>query len=53
MGLRNIIFSLMKILSKFFAARYSLVNNNKEGETIFKNICASCYVRGGVIVSKG
>ena len=37
----------------FFTGRYSLANNNRDGETIFKNVCASCHVRGGVVVTKG
>ena len=25
----------------------------RDGETIFKNVCAVCHVRGGLIVTKG
>ena len=33
--------------------RYLLSSNIRDGETIFKNVCASCHVRGGLVVTKG
>ena len=36
-----------------FTARYSLASISRDGETIFKNVCSSCHVRGGLVVTKG
>ena len=36
-----------------FIGRYSLASNTRDFETIFKNVCASCHVRRGVVVTKG
>ena len=33
--------------------RYLLASNVRDGETIFKNVCAGCHVRGGEVVLKG
>ena len=33
--------------------RYSFASNNRDGKTIFKNICASCHVRGELVITKG
>ena len=33
--------------------RYTFASNIRNGKTIFKNVCASCHVRGGVVVTKG
>ena len=69
MGLRNIFTLLMKFLQKlrfviplivliiffqtFFRAKYCLASNTRDGETIFKNVCANCHVRRGLVVIKG
>ena len=37
----------------FFIGRYSLASNIRDGQDIFKNVCASCHVRGGQVVTKG
>ena len=36
-----------------FRGKYLLASNIRDGETIFKNVCASCHVRGGLVVTKG
>ena len=41
------------IFKSSLKGRYSFASNIRVGETIFKNVCASCYVRGGLVVSKG
>ena len=45
------------ILVVFFQSslksRYSFASNIRDGETIFKNVCASCHVRGGLVITKG
>ncbi len=33
--------------------RYTFASNIRDGETIFKNVCASCHVRGGIVITKG
>ena len=33
--------------------RYLMASDIRDGETIFKNICAGCHVRGGSVVLKG
>tara|TARA_Y200000002_G_C22538631_1_gene602948 strand:+ start:247 stop:606 length:360 start_codon:yes stop_codon:yes gene_type:complete len=44
---------LMIFFKNFFIGRYSLASNIRDGEVIFKNVCASCHVRGGLVISKG
>ena len=36
-----------------FKYKYSLASNMRDGETIFKNVCAGCHVRGGLVITKG
>ena len=36
-----------------FSGRYLLASNIRDGETIFKNVCAGCHVKGGLVVIKG
>ena len=33
--------------------RYLLASDAKNGETIFRNVCAGCHIRGGSVVLKG
>ena len=33
--------------------RYLLASDVRDGETIFRNVCAGCHVRGGSVVLKG
>ena len=44
---------LIMFFQNFFKGRYSIASNTRDGETIFKNVCASCHVIGGVVVTKG
>ena len=30
-----------------------LASDLRDGETIFKNVCASCHVRGGLVITTG
>ncbi|KGG07240.1 c-type cytochrome [Prochlorococcus marinus] len=32
---------------------YLMASDIKDGETIFRNVCAGCHVRGGSVVLKG
>ena len=45
--------TLIIIFQTFLQSRYLLAFEVRGGETIFKNVCASCHVRGGSIVLKG
>jgi len=33
--------------------RYLLASDIRDGETIFRNVCAGCHIRGGSVVLKG
>ena len=33
--------------------RYLMASDIRDGETIFRNVCAGCHVRGGSVVVKG
>ena len=33
--------------------RYLLASDFRDGETIFRNVCSGCHVRGGSVVLKG
>ena len=44
---------LIMFFQNFFTGRYSLASNTRDGETIFKNVCANCHVRRGLVVIKG
>ena len=33
--------------------RYLMASDIRDGETIFRNICAGCHIRGGLVVLKG
>ena len=43
---------LIIFFQDFFTGRYSLASNTRDGETIFKNVFASCYVREMLVVSE-
>ena len=34
-------------------SKYMLASEVRDGETVFKNVCAGCHVRGGSVVLKG
>ena len=44
---------LITFFQNFFKGRYSLASNTSNGEIIFKNVCANCHIRGGVVITKG
>ena len=45
--------SLIIISQTFFQNRYLLASDIRDGETIFRDVCAGCHVRGGSVVLKG
>ena len=34
-------------------SRYLLASDVRDGGTVFKNVCAGCHIRGGLVVLKG
>jgi len=47
------VITLIIIFQTFFQHRYLLASDVKDGEVIFRNVCAGCHVRGGSVVLKG
>ena len=45
--------TLLIIFKTSLHPRYLLASDVRGGETIFKNVCAGCHVRGGSVVLKG
>ena len=45
--------TLIIIIQTTLQNRYLLASDIRDGETIFKNVCAGCHVRGGSVVLKG
>ena len=47
------VITLIIIFQTSFQNRYLLASDIRDGETIFRNVCAGCHVRGGSVVLKG
>ena len=47
------VITLIIILQTSFPNRYLMASDIRDGETIFRNVCAGCHVRGGSVVLKG
>ena len=47
------VISLIIIFQTTLQSRYILASDVRDGETVFKNVCAGCHVRGGSVVLKG
>ena len=45
--------TLIIIFQTTLQSRYILASDVRDGETVFKNVCAGCHVRGGSVVLKG
>ena len=45
--------TLIIIFQTSLQNRYLLASDIRNGETIFRNVCAGCHVRGGSVVLKG
>ena len=41
------------IFQASLSTRYLMASEVRDGETIFKNVCAGCHVKGGSVVLKG
>ena len=47
------IVTLLIIFQISLQNRYLMASDIRDGETIFRNVCAGCHVRGGSVVIKG
>ena len=47
------VITLIIIFQTTLQSRYILASDVRDGETVFKNLCAGCHVRGGSVVLKG
>ena len=47
------VITLIIIFQTTLQSRYILASDLRDGETVFKNVCAGCHVRGGSVVLKG
>ena len=47
------VITLIIIFQTSLQNRYLLASDFRDGETIFRNVCAGCHVRGGSVVLKG
>ena len=47
------VITLIIILQTSLPNRYLMASDIRDGETIFRNVCAGCHVRGGSVVLKG
>jgi len=45
--------TLIIIFQAFLQSRYIFASDVRNGETVFRNVCAGCHVRGGSVVLKG
>ena len=47
------VITLIIIFQTYLQSGYILASDIRDGETIFRNVCAGCHVRGGSVVLKG
>ena len=47
------VITLIIIFQTTLQSRYILASDVRDGETVFKNVCAGCHVIGGSVVLKG
>ena len=47
------VITLIIIFQTSLQNRFLMASDIRDGETIFKNLCAGCHVRGGSVVVKG
>ena len=45
--------TLLIIIQTSLQSRYLFASDLRDGETIFRNVCAGCHVRGGSVILKG
>ena len=47
------VITLIIVFQTSLQNRYLMASDIRDGETIFRNVCAGCHVRGGSVVLKG
>ena len=47
------VITLLIIIQTSLQISYLLASDLRDGETIFRNVCAGCHVRGGSVILKG
>ena len=47
------VITLIIIFQTSLHNRYLMASDIRDGQTIFRNVCAGCHVRGGSVVLKG
>ena len=47
------VITLIIVFQTSLQNRYLMASDIRDGETIFKNVCAGCHIRGGSVVLKG
>ena len=47
------VITLIIVFQTSLQNRFLMASDIRDGETIFKNVCAGCHVRGGSVVLKG
>ena len=47
------IVTLIIIFQTSLQSKYLLASEVRDGGTIFKNVCAGCHVRNGLVITKG
>ena len=47
------VITLIIIFQTSLQNRFLMASDIRDGETIFKNVCAGCHLRGGSVVLKG
>ena len=47
------VITLIIIFQTSLQNRYLMASDIRDGETIFRNVCAGCHVRGGLVVVQG
>ena len=47
------VITLIIIFQTSLQNRFLMASDIRDGETIFKNVCSGCHVRGGSVVLKG
>ena len=47
------VITLIIVFQTSLQNRYLMASDIRDGETVFRNVCAGCHVRGGSVVLKG
>ncbi len=47
------VITLIIVFQTSLQNRYLMASDIRDGETIFRNVCAGCHIRGGSVILKG